>query len=196
MCAGLRKSRVRRWAVVLPCTALFAFSGVAVAQPSPSVQPSRSLRDLPNVTIDYYDVTGTDIRSINDSILSQQEDEVSTSSAKWDVGVSIKKREVDRKCTIEGAEARFNATVRLPRWSNEKDAQKSVRDAWHAYLKQLEDRQAAGLWFVYDRVPQVAEAVRSSDCNHASAAASSAIEKIKAEEAEFTRRATAAAASK
>jgi predicted secreted Zn-dependent protease len=189
-------SRVCKWALVAPSMTLFILAFQVAAQSGPAVQESRALRELPNATVAYYNVSGSDIRSLNDSILSQQEEQVSTSSATWDVGVSIKKRQVDRKCTIEGADAHFNATVRLPRWTNEKDARKDVRDAWHAYLKKLEDRQAADLWFVYDRVPQVTQAARASDCDHAGAAASAAIQRIKAEEAEFIRRTTAEASSR
>jgi predicted secreted Zn-dependent protease len=155
---------------------------------APAQQPtaeSRPLESLPNLTIAYYDVSGANIREINDSILMQQGEEVSTSAASWDMKVSVSKRQVGDKCEIAGANVQFSASVKLPRHLNENQLARQVREAWQSYLAKLKARQATDLWFVYDRLPEVEQAVRASNCDTVGANASAAIEKIKAAEAAY-----------
>jgi predicted secreted Zn-dependent protease len=166
-------------------SALAAPTGAAVQTSPSTLAVQRTLENVPNVTIAYYDVSGTSIREINDSILMQQGEEVSTSAASWDMKVSVTKRQVGEKCEIAGATVQFAASVKLPRLVNEQQLGGVVRKAWLSYLDRLKTRQATDLWFVYDRLPQVEQAVRASNCDSVGANASGAIEKIKAAEAEF-----------
>ena len=171
------------------CVSAWAAHG----SPAHRIPAGRPLQDLPGLTIDYYDVAGTDVQTINDSILAQQDDEISTSSNSWDAGTHLDTRDVDGRCSITDARVKFSARVRLPRLTTEKKALKEVREAWRAYVKGLENRQAADLWFVYDRLPSVETAVRRSDCKHALAAASAEVAKIKAAEAAYMRKFVATA---
>jgi hypothetical protein len=64
-----------------------------------------------------------------------------------------------------------------------------------SHVAGLDSRAAANLWFVHDRIGQVEKAILASSCDGAQAAGAAAVDKLKLQEAEFTRANAAAAAA-
>ena len=163
--------------------------------PSPVSVPAvavRSLEAVPNVTIHYYEVAGSDLTAINASVAAQAprdpvSNAVSVSSSDWSINVGFAQRIVDGKCTVSGASARFTASVVMPRLLNQQALTREESKIWDQYLAILKSNAAAELWFVNDRVGRIEKAILASSCESASRAASAAADRISQELTRFAR---------
>jgi predicted secreted Zn-dependent protease len=171
-----------------------ATTGVPAAAPA-----GRSLQSLPNTTIRYYDVPGKNPQAILKSIAKLRpkgaDGQPVTASTNWDIGATFKKRTENGVCRIVAATATFSATADLPRLVSPKALRREALDSWNSYVAGLESIAAANLWFVHDRIGQVEKAILASSCDGAQAAGAAAVDKLKLQEAEFTRANAAAAAA-
>lgn len=164
--------------------------------------PGRGLRDIPSLTINYYDVSGKTYADIVRSIEKQRPRDPATKQlmaggAVWSLGASMTQSTVDKTCTVTGAKAEFAATAELPRLVDEQRLAPDQLAAWRAYLSSIEVPAAAGLWYVLDRLPAFEKSFVGRDCATASAFGSAAIDRLKREQAAFQlQHATPAAAIK
>jgi predicted secreted Zn-dependent protease len=154
---------------------------------------ARSLKDVPNITIKYYDVTGKDPKTINRSIAKQRPldpatKQPSVAGTNWTLGASMTKRTVNGQCTVVAAKGEFAATAELPRLTTANIIPAGGLEAWQKYVAQLEKTAADNLWFVADRLPQVEQAMVGKECNAALAAGTAAIEKLKRDAADYQRK--------
>ncbi len=187
--------------------AALAGAQVPVAAVPTPVVPARGLRDLPNTTIEYYDVSGTDPKSIRESMAAARAGTAEVAAgtpptvnwtpttATWTLGANISRRTVDGKCSIAAANLKFGGKVVLPRLVGEDQVAAPMQTAWRTYLTGLETGAASTLWFVHDRVGTIQKAILASSCEGANTAATAAIEQLRTEEAEFRRQAAVAAAA-
>jgi predicted secreted Zn-dependent protease len=90
-------------------------------------------------------------------------------------------------CRITSAKATFSANVGLPRLVADKAHKPQLLADWRAYLADIETIQAANFWFVHDRMGEVEKAIVASTCEGAQAAGNAALERLKAQAAEFQR---------
>ena len=161
--------------------------------------PGRGLRDVPNITIKYYDVSGKNYADIVQSIEKVRPRDPATSrlmagGASWSLGASMTQRTVNNVCTVTGAKAEFAATAELPRLVNEQQLAPDQLAAWRAYLSSIEVPAAASLWFVVDRVPAFEKSFAGKPCATGAAFGAAAIEQLKRDHAAFElQQATAAA---
>ena len=166
-----------------------------LAQPTTVAVPGKTLKDLPNTTVRYFDVTGKNLKAINKAIASAQQPDSSGRSAAtatgWAVDASFNKLTSSGQCKVTDAKATFSATVSLPRLAADKAHKPELLAAWRAYLADIENLQAANLWSVYDRISDVEKAILASSCEGAQAAGAAAVARLKAQAAE-SQRATAA----
>ena len=166
-------------------------------QPMVPAVPGKTLRDLPNVTFQYFDVVGKNLKAINKSILQSQQPDASGKVAVpptgWAIDTKFNKLTHNGQCKVTDAKATFSAKVVLPRLVANRAHTPELTAAWSAYLAGIENAQAANLWFVYDRLPTVESAILASSCDGAPAAGTAAVQRLQALASEFARSNTPAA---
>lgn len=153
----------------------------------------RGLKDVPNIEIKYYDVSGKNYAALVQSIEKQRPRDAATNQlmaggASWSLGASMTQRTVNKVCSVTGAKAEFAATAELPRLVNEQALAPAQLAAWRAYLSSIEVPAAAGLWFVLDRIPAFEKSFVGKDCATAAAFGGAAIEQLKQDHAAFQAR--------
>jgi predicted secreted Zn-dependent protease len=173
------------------------------AKPAPAAQPAapqpvivgvpgRALKDLPNTTINYYDVTGKNLKAVNDSITAAQQKKdasgktVLTTSG-WAVDATFRKHTLNGVCKVDSATATFKAVAMMPRLATEQKLKPADQVVWHNYLAMADAAQAATLWFAHDHARDVEQAILASTCDGAQAAGAAAVEKLRTQVAEFQR---------
>ena len=174
-----------------------AAAPAATPQPSVPAVPGKMLGDLPNTTITYFDVTGRNLKAINKSMERQLKPAANGQPAAgrsgWSIGATFRKVTSAGQCKVAEAKATFSAKVVLPRLVPDKGHKPELVAAWRTYLADIENTQAADLWFIYDRIGNVEKAMLASTCDGAQSAGAAAVNRIRAEAAEF-RRSTSPAA--
>ena len=173
------------------------------AQPAPpplatiAAVPGRGLKDVPNLTIRYYDVAGKNLKAVIKTLTEQRPKDASgqpiTAATNWTIETAFSRRTTNGQCKIVTAHAAVTATADLPRLLNE--AKFPPRDllSWQDYLANLEVTAAGKFWFVHDHVGDVEKAVLASSCEGAQAAGAAAIDRLKQQAAAFRPPAPAAA---
>ena len=160
-------------------------------QPIVPAVPGKTLRDLPNVTFQYFDVAGKNLKAINKSIVQSQKPDASGKAAVpptgWAIDTKFNKLTHNGQCKVTDAKATFSANVVLPRLVANAAHTPELMASWRAYLAGIENVQAANLWFVYDRIPTVESAILASSCEGAPAAGNAAVQRLQALASEFAR---------
>ncbi|MBA2467670.1 MAG: DUF922 domain-containing protein [Sphingomonas sp.] len=161
------------------------------AQPSAAAVAGKTLKELPGLTIRYFDVTGKNLKAINASIARQQQADpsgrIAAPASAWAVNTTFKKLTSAGQCKIVGAKATFTATANLPRLMSNRAHKPELLTAWRNYLADIENVQAANLWFVYDNMRDVERAILASSCEGAQAAGGAAVTLLRAKAADFQR---------
>ena len=162
-----------------------------VPQPIVPAVPGKTLRDLPNVTFQYFDVAGKNLKAINKSIEQSQKPDSSGKAAVaptgWAIDTKFNKLTHDGQCKVTDAKATFSAKVVLPRLVPNPAHTPELMASWRAYLAGIENAQAANLWFVYDRIGTVESAVQASSCEGAQAAGTAAVQRLQTLASEYAR---------
>ena len=160
-------------------------------QPTVPAVPGKTLRDLPNVTFQYFDVAGKNLKAINKSIERSQKPNSSGKAAVaptgWAIDTKFNKLSRAGQCKVTDAKATFSAKVVLPRLVPNQAHPPELMASWRAYLAGIENAQAANLWFVYDRIPTVESAILASSCEGAQAAGTAAVQRLQGLASEFAR---------
>ncbi|NUR45807.1 MAG: DUF922 domain-containing protein [Sphingomonas sp.] len=144
---------------------------------------TRKLSTIPGVTVSYYDAVGKNVRELHDWLdrhgpRDPQTHRVLPATSNWSISSGIKFSKTGGQCTITGATVKFTATARLPRLAPGQKLSPEVLATWNSYVAALEDRQAAQLAFVYDRVGEVQSAIMRSNCANWQKAAGAAIDRL------------------
>jgi len=163
----------------------------AAPQPVVPAVPGKTLRDLPNVTFQYFDVAGKNLKAINKSIEKSQKPDasgkVAVAPTGWAIDTTFNKLSRTGQCKVTDAKATFSAKVVLPRLVSNSAHSPELLASWRSYLAGIENIQAANLWFVYDRIPTVESAILASTCEGAAAAGNAAVQRLQALASEFAR---------
>ena len=144
--------------------------------------PGKSLKELPNLTINYFDVTGKNLKAINKSIAERQAANAGaagTTKPGWNLNTSFSKRTTGTQCQIVSANAAFSATLSLPRLVSNAAHSPELLAAWRDYVAGIENMHAATLWSIHDRKGEVEKAVLASSCEGAQGAAAAAVARLK-----------------
>jgi predicted secreted Zn-dependent protease len=182
-----------------------AFMAAPATQPAPAqpvivAVPGRQLKDLPNTTIQYYDVAGKNLKAVNESITeAQQRRDASgktiVTTSRWAVDAKFSKRTQNGVCKVDSATAAFTATAMMPRLATEQKLKPAEQVVWRDYLAAADATQAATLWFAHDHAGDIEKAVLASNCEGAQAAGSAAVERLRLQVAEFQKTYAAAHAA-
>ncbi|MFL6734121.1 MAG: DUF922 domain-containing protein [Sphingomicrobium sp.] len=148
-----------------------------------SATTGHRLKDVPNVTLSYYDVQGKDGKAIEKNLKAVRTDKTtkqfSAVSSNWNVAATVTKSTTDGKCTIKAVKPQFSATVTLPRLANEAAVKPEVLTQWRSYVAGLETSIADNFFFVYEQLPALQNSVTGLECSAGAAAWDSGIGRIK-----------------
>lgn len=151
---------------------------------APAAVPGRTLRDLPGMTITYFDIAGKNGPAIEKSLQKILADPAAKDTVRlftWDVGTQIVKATTGTKCSVKSAKSTLTAKVRLPRLVDEAKVPKNVIANWTTYIAGVENEAAANLWFLSDRLRGAEQSLVNMPCDQASAAWNSRLETVKSE---------------
>lgn len=172
-------------------TALAASAAIqAAAPPTTATAPvQRMLKDIPGVTIKYYDVEGKNPGAIKKSIAKQRpkgsDGQPVTAGFNWNVSTQITKRTEGTVCTITAAKVQFQGTAELPRLLEPQKLDAQSLKSWNEYVATLDSMEALELGYFADRMGELEKALIGHSCEKASPALDAALAKLKAEEQQF-----------
>ncbi|HYD11694.1 MAG TPA: DUF922 domain-containing protein [Allosphingosinicella sp.] len=158
---------MRRLAAFLLCLAagLALGLGAAVAGPPPATGP---LAGIPNLDVDYYEVSGRSVAEIRAAINrvrptdpndGQRVDAVNRWYISWRWPGNGR-----GGCDLARTEIRFTATLRMPRLVNQANTPRAVVARWEAYRAALERHEAGHLRHAWDNLGTVLRAIRAGNC--------------------------------
>ena len=140
--------------------------------------------DVPNVSIDYYDVAGREIAGIRKAVArgaprDPQTNRILAASSAWTVAVKVRTLTSGSSCTVTGAILEFRGSATMPRLAADPERLAPVAAAWAAYAAQLEARQAAQLRFAYEHLGDLERAIRASRCGQAEVVTAEVLERLR-----------------
>lgn len=176
-----------------------ALAQAAPASPAPApattaVAPARALAALPGVSINYLDVAGKNMKSIQKSLDLVSIDPATKAKRKlftWNVGAQVTNSTVNQKCTVQKATATLTSTVNMPRLPELARASKQVQADWQKYVSELETEAAASLWFINDQLRGIERSMVGVDCARSREVWNAAMNKINVDLAAFNAARTA-----
>ncbi|MCL6683338.1 DUF922 domain-containing protein [Sphingomonas alba] len=168
---------------------MMLIAAMAVQAATPPAGPptaARPLKDIPGVTVSYYDVAGKNQKQIKDALKKLRpvgaNGEPQAIKSSWDVGAGVQKQTEGDKCTIIGAKVTLEGKVELPRLADPAKADADTVKAWNEYVARLENVAALDFNFVSDRMPDIEKALTGQTCDAASGAMSAAVDRLAAQE--------------
>ena len=143
-------------------TLLALLLSVAVDAPG---QDGGPFAGIPNVTLDYYDVSGTSADAVRTAInaarpMDPDDGKTYDALTHWDI--QWEWRTVDDVCQPSSAEVTVSTRVRLPRLANLESVSQSLRDRWTKYVSALQKHEVGHLIPVLDAIPGLQAAMRAS----------------------------------
>lgn len=178
---------------------LTAAISVQTASTTPAAPAAPPLKDIPGVTVKYYDLVGNNEKALKKSLANQRPKDASGApsvvTTEWIIGGQVQKRTENGVCKVVGAAPTFQATAEVPRLPDPAALPADVRKNWLAYIAQAEATAAADLWLVHNGLDDVRSALLASSCEGTAAAMTAATERLKALEAQAQQQRAAAAAA-
>lgn len=150
-----------------------------------------TLSEVPNVSFDYYPVSGRTIidiaRSLERSRPTDPNDgQKVTALTNWTMGYSW--NEDDRGgCDLSHAMLRFQATIIFPRLVAKADLPADVRQRWRAFSDALLRHESNHVRYAWTHRGDVLRAVQASSCSRAAADGNRAIGAIVEHDLEYDR---------
>jgi predicted secreted Zn-dependent protease len=165
----------------------------SVAAPGAAEPPAAAspLAGIPNVDIQYYDVSGrspNEIRAAMNRVRPTDPNDGRRLDAltRWQLRFGWPRRGPDQ-CMLDRAQVTFSATVQMPRLVHAETLPRAVRARWQAYLAALETHEAGHVRHAYENLGIVVAAIRASDCAGASEAGRAAVRTLAAWDADYDR---------
>lgn len=160
---------------------LFAIAaGLCLAAAAVGPPPARGpLAGIPNLDVQYYDVSGRSVGEIRAAINRVRPRDPNDGLAVDAVNrwyISWRWPSNGRGgCDLARTEMRFTATLRMPRLVNRAATPRAVLVRWDTYMAALERHEAGHLRHAYDNMGSVLRAIRASTCNQANEAGRAAV---------------------
>ena len=153
--------------------------GLAVpvaAEPPPATGP---LAGIPNLDVQYYEVSGRSVAEIRASINRQRPRDPNDGQAvdavnRWYISWRWP-GDGRGGCDLARTELRFTATLRMPRLVNRAQTPRAVLARWNAYMVALARHEAGHLRHAWQNMGQVLRAIRASTCGRANEAGRAAV---------------------
>ena len=170
---------------------LLATQGNA-AEPAPVQSLQTSLSDVPNLDLQYYEVSGNSLfeirRALNRVRPRDPNDGLGVDALsswyiewRWPAGA-------DGACDLSRADLRFSARIRMPRLVESAATPAAVRLRWQRYVAALERHEAAHIRHAWENRHLVLDAIRRSSCANADRDARAAIAVLGRHDLDYDRR--------
>jgi predicted secreted Zn-dependent protease len=171
-----------------PLGLAFAAATPGAAEPPPATGP---FAGIPDVDIQYYDVTGRNAREIREAMnrvrpTDPNDGQRVDALSRWRMGWGWPGRGA-AVCQLDRARVMFNAIVLLPRLANADALPAALRARWQAYMAAVEVHEAGHIRHAYEAMPAVLAAIRASDCANAQEAGRAAVRAAGAFDPEYDR---------
>lgn len=133
----------------------------------------------PGTSVRFYDVDGTDAKSIRASLNSlgpkgkrdgKNYDAATTWNATWHWPGGA-----DGKCDLTRLEYSLDIVVILPHLHDQDHVSPALRKAWGRYMAGLIDHESGHVKHAYEHRGDIENAVKSSSCENANAAGAAAV---------------------
>jgi predicted secreted Zn-dependent protease len=146
---------------------------------------------IPNLTIEYYSVTGRsagDIRKAIDAARpTDPNDGLSFDSlTRWRIEWRVRGDRAGH-CDLANADLTFSANIKLPRLADETVVPKRVLARWQAYRAAVETHEAGHARYPYEHLGDVAAALRAATCATFNEAGQRAVAEIAKHDAVYDR---------
>lgn len=148
---------------------------------------SRALGDIPNVSINYYDIESTDAHGIRNELSAKAphlNGERFRSVTHWHLKWRWEAAP-DGGCGTAYAQVIFNAEIMFPRLARPNALTPQVAESWRSYINALARHEANHVRYAYDHRDKVLNAVRSASCAEANAAGHREIAELKQTQAAY-----------
>ena len=145
----------------------------------------------PNVSLDYYDVDGTDAAAIRHDLDAKGPVDAGgrhlDAETRWHYDWHWPAT-ADGSCGTPKADVSFSAVIRLPRLTHFADLKPGLAQAWRSYMTALVRHEAGHVANGFEGRDAITAAVRSSSCADANAAGQQAIAALGGKDADYDRR--------
>lgn len=141
---------------------------------------------IPNITYQFYDVSGLDPRAIRASMDAERP--IDPHDGKPDDAVTVWTYHWSYRDGPEGCEGkvRFSARVILPRLRGRVSAPVAAR--WRSYMARLRIHEAGHARIAYARIGDIQDAFRDASCTAADRQISTILSEVRQDNAEYDRR--------
>ena len=145
---------------------------------------------IPNLTIEYYDVSGRTPQEIRASINAVRPSDANDGRrvdglARWQLRWSW--RTTGRACDLSEPQIDFSATILMPRLVDKETVAPRVLTRWRTYIAALERHEAGHVRRPFERGNEIAAAIRASTCEGVAEAAQRAYQDIARPDVEYDR---------
>ncbi len=175
----------RPWILPIAASLVLALGACAGGNVRPGTSPADGGTDfvgIPNISFEYYDVTGNNPESIRRSINARRPTDSNDGSrvdaltiGSIDFGIA---KRGNKRCKPGDISARLRLRVRLPRLSDTSGLQPAEIDRWNAFVAALRKHEAWHARYAHDHMRDIEAAMRATDCAHARDAAAKALAAI------------------
>ena len=136
--------------------------------------------DIPNVSVEYYDVSGADVGAIRASMNARRptdprDGQPHDAVTSWHI--SFRYRNDPGGCHAS-QDPEFSAVVTLPRLANEGGVSSETLARWRRFTAALEAHEAGHARWAYEHLGDVKAALSAPSCAGAGAAGEAAIRRI------------------
>jgi predicted secreted Zn-dependent protease len=162
-------------------TSILIITAGSVAPDAFAQQPS-AFANIPNVNIEYYDVSGVSPDEINASLeakaLTTSEGRKAYGGTQYAFNYTFR-QSTTKPCKISQAGVEFRARVILPRLTNEAAVPGDILRRWRAFMAGLEIHEAGHARLAFAQSLKIVAAIEASPCGAEREGAWTAISAIK-----------------
>jgi predicted secreted Zn-dependent protease len=165
-----RKNIGRRLPEIALCAVLCgAVPITGSAQTIPGVVSIDPLKALPNVSVEYYTVTGTDEASISASLDQnapvRPDGSKAMASTRYTPNIQSLCAPVGPTARVKAVKIRLGAVVKLPRLADETAVPERVLTRWRSFVAGLREHEAGHIRIEYQQLRGMEAAVVGSKCS-------------------------------
>ncbi len=169
---------------------LVALACPAAAQIATPLQPPDGLEGASDIKVRFYDVPGTDLRSIREGLnrlrpTDETDGKRVDALTRWNYSWRWQNRTTGGVCKITSAALDLSIEVILPRLSETERLSSRTRERWNLYMLALRRHELGHVEIARKHQDEIRQAVASAPCDGANDAAKAVTAVVAAESARY-----------